>query len=105
MLARWQVVSEGAVLGWVTEYEIRDPKSPMKFFRVTDQKGRWLGHATANGRFSRRVPFQDDEQDLGVLAMQRGVAQLFEASTPVKLKPVAVEAVWQKQPKRQQDKR
>ena len=68
MLARWQVVSEGAVLGWVTEYEIRDPKSPMKFFRVTDQKGRWLGHATANGRFSRRVPFQDDEQDLGVRA-------------------------------------
>ena len=46
----------------------------MQFFRITDTSGRWVGHASANGRFSRRVPFEKDEQDLGVLAMKRGVA-------------------------------
>lgn len=104
-LERWQVEAEGAVLGAVTKYEIRDPRGPVQFFRVTDQDGRWLGHATANGRFSRRVPFQEEEQDLGVLAMQRGVAQLFEATAPVHLKPVPTEADWRKPPKLQQDKR
>lgn len=103
-LERWAVEVEGKVLGAVTKYEIRDPKSPVQFFRVTDASGRWLGHATKNGRFSRRVPFEKEEQDLGVLAMQRGVAELFEASQPVRLKPVPVEAVWQSQPKLQQDK-
>ena len=105
MLRRWQVQAQGSVLGWVTKYEIRDPSGPLRFFRVTDQNGRWLGHATANGRFSRRVPFQEEEQDLGVLAMKRGVAQLFEATAAVQLRPVPVEADWQKQPKLQQGKR
>lgn len=105
MIERWQVEVPGGVLGSVTKYEIRDPKGPVQFYRVTDQSGRWLGHATANGRFSRRVPFQEEEQDLGVLAMKRGVAQLFEASAPVRLKPVPIEADWSKQPKLQQDKR
>jgi len=105
MVARWQVVSEGNALGWVTKYEIRDPQGPLNFFRVTDRNGRWLGHATANGRFSRRVPFEEEEQDLGVLAMKRGVAQLFEASAAVRLRPVAVEADWRRQPKLQQGKR
>ncbi|MFT4515185.1 MAG: hypothetical protein ACI89X_000264 [Planctomycetota bacterium] len=99
-LERWQVESDGKMLGHVVKYEIRDAKQPQQFFRVTDHAGRWMGKATANGRFSRRTPF-DGDLDLGVLSMRSGVAQLFEATAPVTLKPVPVEAVWQKQPKQQ----
>jgi len=99
-LARWQVQSEGEVLGFVVKYEIRDAKRPQQFFRVIDHAGRWVGKATANGRFSRRTPFEGD-LDLGVLSMRSGVAQLFEAMEPVHLKPIPVDAVWQNQPKRQ----
>lgn len=102
-LEQWEVESQGAVLGTVTKYEIRDPDGPVQFFRITDTSGRWVGHATGNGRFSRRVPFQKDEEDLGVLAMKRGVALLFEASQPVALKPLPIEADWQRQPKLQKD--
>ena len=91
-LARWQVESQGAVIGEVIEFEIRDPDQPVRFYRVKDRAGRWLGHVTENGRFSRRVPFRDDEEDLGVYAMARGVALLFEAEASVQLKPVALEA-------------
>ncbi|MFT4842167.1 MAG: hypothetical protein ACI8UD_001870 [Planctomycetota bacterium] len=99
-LERWQVESAGQMLGHVVKYEIRDAKQPQQFYRVTDHAGRWVGKATANGRFSRRTPFEGD-LDLGVLSMKSGVAQLFEASAPVKLQPVAVEAGWHKQPKQQ----
>jgi hypothetical protein len=99
-LERWAVESEGKQLGHVVKYEIRDAKEPVQFFRVTDHAGRWLGRATAEGRFSRRTPF-DGDQDLGVLAMKRGVALLFEASQPVQLKAVPVEADWRAQPKLQ----
>lgn len=91
-IEKWQVESDGNLLGQVTKYEIRDPKEPIQFYRVTDTAGRWLGHASDKGRFSRRVPFQEEEQDLGVFAMKRGVALLLEASKPVELKPVAIEA-------------
>jgi hypothetical protein len=99
-LERWQVDSEGKMLGHVVKYEIRDAKQPVQFFRVTDRLGRWVGEATAEGRFSRRTPF-DGDQDLGVLAMKRGVAELFEASGPVQMKAVPIEADWQRQPKLQ----
>ena len=97
---RWEVESGGKILGHVVKYEIRDAEQPQQFFRVTDHAGRWVGKATANGRFSRRTPFAGD-LDLGVLSMRSGVAQLFEAVAPVQLKPVPVEAIWQKQPKKQ----
>ncbi len=92
-LERWLVRSGGDVLGQVVHLEIRDPAGPIRFYRVEDGQGRWIGHATASGRFSRRVPFQDEEEDLGVWSMARGVAELFEASAPVRLEPVAVDAV------------
>lgn len=60
----------------VRRLEIRDPAGPIAFYRIEDPRGRWLGHATAQGRFSRRVPFREEEEDLGVLAMARGVAEL-----------------------------
>ena len=60
----------------VRRLEIRDPSGPIAFYRIEDPRGRWLGHATAQGRFSRRVPFREEEEDLGVLAMARGVAEL-----------------------------
>lgn len=92
-VARWQVWSRGEQVGSLVQFEIRDPKGPVPFYRILDLQGRWLGHATLQGRFSRRVPFQDGEQDLGVWPLARGVAELFEASAPVDLKPVPVEAV------------
>ena len=92
-LGRWLVRSEGNVVGQVVQLEIRDPSGPIRFYRVQDTQGRWLGHATEAGRFSRRVPFQDDDQDLGVYGMARGVALLFDASAPVQLEAVAVDAV------------
>jgi hypothetical protein len=89
---RWQIRIDGAPVGHVVQLEIRDPSGPLAFYRVLDADGRWLGHATMQGRFSRRVPFQEGEQDLGVWPMARGVAKLFEATSPAELRPVAVEA-------------
>lgn len=89
-LGEWDVHSAGAVIGRVVKLEIRDPSGPVRMFRVEDRAGRWLGFATEYGRFTRRV--MDRDEDLGVLAMPRGVALLFEASQPVELKAVPVEA-------------
>lgn len=91
-LARWQVVSGDEVLGQVVQYEIRDPAEPQRFYRIQDSQGRWIGHASALGRFSRRVPFRDEEEDLGVWPMAGGVARLLDASAPVMLRQVAVDA-------------
>jgi hypothetical protein len=91
-LARWEVWSEGQLVGHLRQLEIRDPQGPVAFYRVEDLHGRWLGHANSERRFSRRVPFRDDEEDLGVWAMERGVAELFDAKVPVELKAIAVEA-------------
>lgn len=91
-IGRWQVWQGDELLGVLRQLEIRDPQGPVPFYRIEDAAGRWLGHASAQGRFSRRVPFHDVEADLGVLALARGVAELFEASAPVQLRPVAVEA-------------
>lgn len=99
-LDRWLVFTDGddgeQRLGEVVELEIQDPQGAVRFYRVLDRAGRWVGHATANGRFSRRVPFEEQEQDLGVWSLPRGVQELFEASTPVTLRPVAREADFDK---------
>jgi len=91
-LARWQVEIGGEVVGEVVHYEIRDPQGPVRFYRVEDRQGRWLGHASENGRFSRRVPFREDEEDLGVLSMRTGVARLFDADAPATLSPMPLDA-------------
>jgi hypothetical protein len=75
-LASWQVLVDGARFGTVRQLEIRDPTGPLRFFRVEDRDGRWLGHATAEGRFARRVPFAEQEEDLGVWPLARGVGLL-----------------------------
>ena len=91
-LARFQAFDGEALVAVVQHLEIRDPAGPIAFYRIVDPRGRWLGHASANGRFSRRVPFRDEEEDLGVLAMARGVATLAGAAAPVRLQPVASDA-------------
>lgn len=91
-LARWQVMDGERPVAVVRQLEIRDPEQPVRFYRVEDLAGRWLGHATDGGRFSRRVPFQDQEQDLGVWSLPRGTALLLEAAGPLQWKPVAVDA-------------
>jgi hypothetical protein len=77
VVERFAVEKDGAVLGHVVHLEIRDPAEPVRFYRIVDESGRWLGHATAIGRFSRRVPFQEDEEDLGVWSLAHGTARLF----------------------------
>ncbi len=74
------------------ELEIQDPAGPVRFYSVEDRQRRVLGEATANGRFTRRVPFRDDGEDLGVWSLARGVTELFEASDILELRAVPVEA-------------
>ncbi len=88
---RWRVLDRTEPLGHVLSLQILDPAGAIPFFRILDAQGRVLGHATAQGRFSRRVPFQDEEQDLGVWSLERGTALLFERDA-VQLEPVAAEA-------------
>jgi len=98
-LQRWTVEADGERLGQLVRFEIRDPSGPVPFYRVLDRRGRWLGHADANGRFSRRVPFEEEEQDLGVWSLEKGCALLFEASAAVSLTeqaPPAVDAVFRR---------
>lgn len=95
-LERWTVKADGAELGELVKFEIRDPSGPVVLYRVLDRSGRWVGHADANGRFSRRVPFQKDERDVGTWTLARGCAVLFECDEPVELEAVPVEAVLQK---------
>lgn len=91
-LSRWHAFDGERQVGVVRQLEIQDPSGPLVYYRIEDTAGHWLGHATADGRFSRRVPFREDEEDLGVWSLARGAAELFEATTPVRLQPVAIEA-------------
>lgn len=91
-LARWQVLRGDTPIGVVRQLEIRDPAGPLAYYRIEDLDGHWLGHATGGLRFSRRVPFQDEEQDLGVWSLPRGAAELLDAKASVELKPVALDA-------------
>jgi hypothetical protein len=75
-LAVWQVRSGDATVGTLRQLEIRDPSGALRFYRLEDRDGRWLGHASPEGRFSRRVPFAEQEEDLGVWPLARGVAML-----------------------------
>ena len=79
-------VTHGAVpLGELVSFEVRDLGDVVLFHRVLDTHGRWVGHADATGRFSRRVPFQDAEEDLGVWSLPRGCALLFGVESGVQL--------------------
>ena len=87
---RRRVLREGEPLGELVSFEIRDPRGPIRFHRVLDRNGRWVGHADANGRFSRRVPFRQAGEDLGVWSLQRGCALLFGVEGEVRLSSVSV---------------
>ncbi len=91
-LGLWQVWEGSTAIGFVRHLEIRDPTGPMPFYQIEDPQGRVVGHASQQGRFSRRVPFQDQEEDVGVWPMARGVEKLFERAGPLVLKPAPVEA-------------
>lgn len=91
-LQRWQAFAGADRLGDLLELRIEDPARPVRFYQVVDPGGRIVGSATEAGRFSRRVPFQDEEQDIGVWSLARGVAELFESAGPVELRVVPREA-------------
>ncbi|MCR9248145.1 MAG: hypothetical protein NXI31_24205 [bacterium] len=88
-LGRWQAHAGDRLLGHLVQLEIQDPKGPVRFYQVLDAAGRIVGSATASGRFSRRVPFEEDEQDVGVWSLPRGVARLFDTESSVRLTAVA----------------
>lgn len=89
--ARWEVLDGARQLGRLLQLEIRDPAGAVRFYQIQDRAGRLVGSATAAGRFSRRVPFRDEEEDLGVWRLERGVAELFGLPQPVQLRPVPLE--------------
>lgn len=91
-LARWQAFDGSEPVAVLLHLEILDPSGPVPFYQVQDLQGRWLGHATEQGRFSRRVPFQEGEEDLGVWSLATGVGKLVEAKGKVELRPVPAEA-------------
>jgi len=91
-LARWQVWIGGEAVGTVRHLEIQDPREAVRYYTIEDGQRRVLGEATANGRFARRVPFQENGEDLGVWSLARGVGELFDAGAAVDLRPVPVEA-------------
>jgi hypothetical protein len=98
-LARFEVRHRGQALGTLVELQIHDPSGPLRYWRVENRGGSWLGHVTSQGRFSRRVPFRDDEEDLGVWPMAQGVARLFDVDGRVDLRelPMAMPASARKQ--------
>jgi len=89
-VARYEAHSTTGIVGVVRLLEIRDPQGPVRFWRIETRDGSWAGHATAQGRFSRRVPFRDDEEDLGIWPMAQGVAQVLGATAALRLEQVAV---------------
>lgn len=91
-LARWDVRDGDRVIGAVVQLEIRDPSGPIRYFRVLDRNGHWVGHATEQGRFSRRAPFREDEEDLGLWPMAQGIGRLFGLDRAVHLREAAVAA-------------
>jgi hypothetical protein len=91
-LERWQVLDGERQLGVVRHLEIRDPAGPVRYFSIEDKQRRRVGSATANGRFTRFVPFRDEGEDLGVWSLRAGAGKLFEAAAPLELRAVPVEA-------------
>ena len=84
-VTRWNVQHEGEDLGYLVLLEIRDPEGPIRFYRVENRGRQWVGHVALDGRFSRRVPFQEDEQDLGIYSMNNGLAVLYQVDEGAEL--------------------
>ena len=82
---RWDVQHEGEDLGYLVLLEIRDPTGPIRFYRVENRGHQWVGHVALDGRFSRRVPFQEEEQDLGIYSMNNGLAVLYQVDEGAEL--------------------
>lgn len=83
---RWQVHgAAGELGGTLRRFVIVDPRGEVVFYRVEDMAGRWVGDVRSDGWFSRRVPFQDDPQPLGLYPMEDGLAVLLGLEGPVRL--------------------
>lgn len=87
---RYTVRHRGEVLGTLIALQIDDRDGPVRCWRVENRGGAWLGFVSEQGRFRRRLPFRDDEQDLGIWPMAQGVARLFDLDGRVDLQPLPV---------------
>ena len=85
VLAEYPVRAEGAVIGRVFEIEIRDPIWPQTRYRVENLDRQWLGFIDARGGVYKLMPFQMEEEFLGIYPMEQGLALLFDVKEPPKL--------------------
>ena len=84
-VGRWDVLAGGAAIGQLVKLSIEDRTGPIEFFRVVNERREWVGHVTPAGRFSRRVPFQEQDEILGVYGMKEGLGLLFDTRASIDL--------------------
>lgn len=92
-LARWRIEGRGRMLGHLLHLEIQDPQGAIRYYRVENARGEWVGHVTEHLQFSRRVPFSEDEEIVGTFTMSEGLGVMLAAGQAVDLTPVALDAV------------
>ncbi len=85
VLGEYAVRAEGAVIGRVIEIEIQDPIWPETRYRVENLDRQWLGFIDAKGGVYKLMPFQMEEEFLGIYPMEQGLALLFDVKEPPKL--------------------
>jgi len=93
-LARWRIETDSVALGHLVHLEIQDRLGPIRYYRVENAAGEWVGHVSDQLRFSRRVPFAEHEEVLGTYSMREGLGWLFATQQSPQLVPVATEAVF-----------
>ncbi|GAB4158631.1 MAG: hypothetical protein Fur0037_26100 [Planctomycetota bacterium] len=84
---RWELKDGAARVGWLLLLEIDTRDAPLRFYRVLNASGQWAGHATLQGRFSRRVPFRDGEEDMGLFGLAQGARVLLGLSRDPEIVP------------------
>lgn len=74
----WRLGSpSGAELGRMCLLEIEDPDGLIRFYRVENPAGQWVGYIDADGRVFRYEPFESREKFCGIYPMKEGLAILF----------------------------
>ena len=71
--------------------EIRAGEKPLTYFRAETTSGQWVGYVGRKGRFFKNEPFRpvaDGPRDLGLHAMNDGLALLYEVEGPITVVPM-----------------
>ncbi len=81
----WTIARHASAIGRIRLLEIEDPKEPVRFYRVENLAGQWLGYIDDSGRVYKYEPFEQREKFCGVYPMQEGVAHLFDDGQAVEI--------------------